>query len=443
MDMTQTNKISLFSAILISINIMLGSGIFINTALLTKQAGSLGAFVYLLVGALIFPLTLAIAQLLHYHRESGTFYHFGLTISPFFGFLSSWSYFVAKLGSAALGIHICISLLQQIIPPLQVIPTLSFDCFVIILFTILNLLNLRIGKSIQYSFLGLKLIPILFVIFTGLYLFSGAHFTIDTAFFTGIPPSMPLVLYAFSGFEASCSLSTHIENTQKNGPRAILISYGIVIAIVCLYQLFFYGTLGMALGALPGGYLDAFPAFLSHMFGPDGQVKELLQAALHIGIASSSLGAAYGVMYSNSWNLYTLAKSNHVYAKKLFTSLNKNNMPYACIVVEGLLALMYILITQGQQVPLQQVSALGSTIAYTFSSIALLIFSYKKERTIKAVPLLSLISCLILIGSFIWTVSVKGLTALLLLFLFIILLGTIMFFRKHEPEQSLEVFEEI
>jgi amino acid transporter len=441
--MTQTNKISLFSAILISINIMLGSGLFINTALLTKQAGSLGAFVYLLVGALIFPLTLAIAQLLHYHHESGTFYHFGLTISPFFGFLSSWSYFIAKLCSAALGIHICVSFLQQIVPPLQSIPTLTFDCFVIILFTVLNLLNLRIGKSIQYSFLGLKLIPILFVIFMGLYLFSGVHFTADTALFKGIPPSMPLVLYAFSGFEASCSLSTHIENAQKNGPRAILISYSIVIAIVFLYQLLFYGALGMGLGILPGGYLDVFPAFLTRLFGTQAPIKEMLQTALHIGIASSSLGAAYGILYSNSWNLYTLAQNNHVYAKKLFTRLNNNNVPYACIIVEGLFALMYILIAQGQQVPLQQVSALGGTIAYTFSSIALLMLSYKKERTIKAVPVLSLLSCLILIGSFVWTVSVKGPTALLLLFLFIILLGTFMFFRKHEPGQDLEVFEEI
>jgi amino acid transporter len=441
--MVHAKKLSLLSAILISINIMLGSGIFINTVILTKQAGSLGAFVYLLVGALIFPLVLAIAQLLHYHHDSGTFYDFGLSISPFFGFLSSWSYFVAKLCSSALGIHVCISFLQQIIPALQILPTLMVDCFVIVLFTLLNLLNLRIGKSIQYSFLGLKLIPILFVIFAGIYLFSGSYFTTGSALWEGVPISIPLVLYAFSGFEASCSLSTHIENAQKNGPRAILISYGIVVASVFLYQLLFYGSLGPSLGLLPKGYLDAFPAFLSRLVGSDVPIKHILESILHIGIASSSLGAAYGIMYSNSWNLYTLAQNNHTFAKKLFTSVNKHHMPYACVLVEGLLALTYILVSQGQQVPLQQVSALGGTIAYTFSSIALLMLTYRKERALKTLPVASLISCLILIGAFVWTVATKGPSTLLLIFLFLILLGSAMFFRKHEPPPSLEIFEEI
>ena len=54
--MSRSQKLSLFSAILININIMLGSGIFINTAVLTQQAGSLGALVYPIVGLLLFPL---------------------------------------------------------------------------------------------------------------------------------------------------------------------------------------------------------------------------------------------------------------------------------------------------------------------------------------------------------------------------------------------------
>lgn len=260
--MSPSHKLSLFSAILININIMLGSGIFINTAILTKQSGSLGAAVYLLVGLLLLPLIIAIGQLLHYHHESGTFYDFGRSVSPFIGFLSSWSYFTAKLSSAALGVHVCLSFLQQVVPALQSIPILYFDGVVIAFFALLNLLNLRIGKGIQYSFIGIKLIPIFFAIFAGLYLFNGAHFTPDTFIWTGVPISVPLVLYAFSGFEASCSLSTRIVDSHKNGPRAIFISYGIVVAIVFLYQFLFYGSLGTMLGALPKGYLDAFPALL-------------------------------------------------------------------------------------------------------------------------------------------------------------------------------------
>ena len=103
-----SHKLSLLSAILINMNIMLGSGIFINTVVLTKQAGSLGALAYLAVAVLLLPLIMAIAQLLHYHHEAGTFYDFGKSVSPFFGSLSSWSYFTAKLCTCALGVHVCL-----------------------------------------------------------------------------------------------------------------------------------------------------------------------------------------------------------------------------------------------------------------------------------------------------------------------------------------------
>ncbi|MBA3751346.1 amino acid permease [Candidatus Dependentiae bacterium] len=438
--MEHTQKLSLFSALIININIMLGSGIFINTTVLTKQAGSLGAFVYLLIGIILFPLILTIAQLLHYHQESGTFYDFGRSISPFIGFLSSWSYFTAKLCSFALGVHVCLSFIQAIFPRTQVIPLLVFDCIVIVLFALLNTLNLKMGTTIQYSFIFLKMVPILFVILTGLFLAQGSSFSSGTAHFLGIPSSLPLVLYAFSGFEASCSLSRHIIDSKRNGPLAIFISFGFVLTCAFLYQLLFYAAVGPSLGTLTGGYLEAFPAFLSKI--SSGSTKNTLQTIMHLAIASSSLGSAYGIMYSNGWNLFTLAHNNHTFGKNLFMTLNAHGMPIACIVAEAVLAITYLLITQGNQIPLQQVSALGGTIAYTLSSCALLLLAFKKGST-KLLPIMGLLSCFILFGSFIWTISIQGPTSLLLTFIGILMFGSFMFYKKNFPSNELDVFEEL
>lgn len=421
---------------------MLGSGIFINTAVLTHQAGSLGAAVYPIVGLLLLPLILAIAQLLKLHGQSGTFYDFGRSVTPFFGFISSWSYFTAKLCSAALGIHVCLSFLQKIIPTLQVIPILTFDAIVIVFFTLLNLMNLKFGTSIQYSFIVIKLIPVLFVIFTGMYLLQGAHFTADTMQWSGIPFSIPLVLFAFSGFEASCSLSSKIQDHQKNGPRAIFISFGIILALVFLYQLLFYGALGMSLGSLTGGYLDIFPAYLTR-FSLSTGLSNSLQTLFHIAIATSSLGSAYGILYSNSWNLHTLAYHNHTFGKKFLMMLNSSGMPAACIIIEGCLVLLYILISRGNQIPLQQVSALGGTIAYTLSAFALLIICYKKDRTISKLSLLSIASCFLLMSTFVWTVATHGPTTLLMLFLTLLMFGSYMFYKKSLEDEPLEIFEEL
>lgn len=434
-------KLSLISAILININIMLGSGIFINTTALTALSGSLGALDYIIVGILLLPLILAISELVKYYQDNSTFYNFGLSISPFFGFLSSWSYFVGKLCSCALALHVCINFLQQIIPALQVIPTILFDIIVVWLFTYLNLLNLQTGKRIQYSFIFLKLIPILFTIFAGIYLFSGSNFNGDSAIWSGIPLSIPLVIYAFSGFEASCSLSRHIENPEKNGPKAILISFAIVIFLISSFQFIFYGNLGLLLGKLQ--YTGAYPALIEKMWVDHLWFKELLIKLMHIGIAASSLGASYGIMYSNIWNLYTLAQANHTFQKNLLMKVNGHGIPTACVVIEGLLITTYLLLTSGSQLPLQQVGALGATIAYTFSAIGLIVLLYNKHKKITFVAIAGVLSCLIMISTFVWGIVTKGLSTLLLLFIIILIAGTAMFFSKHEKSGGDEVFEEI
>ena len=420
---------------------MLGSGVFINTAVLTQQTGSLGPLVYVIVGILLLPLILGIIQLWKFSEHGCTFYDFGLAISPFFGFLGSWSYFIGKICSFTLGIHVCVSLAQSIIPMLQAIPTLWFDMAIIMACTALNLLNLRAGIKIQYGFLVLKLIPIIFVIMSGFYLFTGSYVYDNIPNFSAIPAAMPLVLYAFSGFESSCSLSASIDNPEKNGPRAILCSYLLVILLLTLFQFMFYASVGPALGLVKGGYLGVFPLLVDKLTS-HAYLKKILVDLFHIGIASSSLGSSYGVMFSNSWNLFTVAKNDHTFMKNLFIKLNVNQVPYFCVVAQALLSVLYLGITQGNQIPLQQTGAFGMSIAYTICSLSLLAMLYKKEKKIKLLPILSLISCMILISSFVWNVYRLGISNLLVFFAIAMLFGTYMFYSKHEP-QEMKVYEKI
>ncbi|CDK30573.1 APC family permease [Candidatus Babela massiliensis] len=443
--MTNKKKLSLFSVILININIMLGSGIFVNTVLLSKLTGSLSPLSYIIVGILLLPLILAIVKLWGSIDSGATFYHLGLPISPFFGFLSSWSYFIGKISTLVLGIHVCFSLLQQIIPELQSIPILLLDAITIFIFTIFNLLNLRTGSTIQYGFIIFKLVPIIFTIFSGFYLFSKANFNSELLIPSGIPASITLVFFAFAGFEASCSLSQSIENPKKNGPKAILISYIIVVIIATLFQFMLCGNLGKELYSLTNGYLEVFPTLIAKLsnFFQNNKIKHISIVLLNLGIAASSLGAAYGVMFSNSWNLYNLAQSNHLFMSKIFTLLNKHHIPYVCIITEGLIAIIYLLITQAQQIPLQQVGALGATISYTISTLSLLILSIdKRQKTNIKIAIFSLISCLILLSAFIFNLSVYGISNLLILFIFLQIIGCYMFYKKHKLG-NLEIYQDL
>lgn len=406
-------KISLPTAILININIMLGAGIFINTPTLAQRAGVLGAFLYLLVGVLMLPLILSIAQLLKRYPAGG-FYTFGQQVNPFVGFLSGWSYFTSKLASCMVMIHVSVTLIQSIFPLLRTIHPFILDFFIVGFFTALNLLNIKAGSTIQKMFIGFKTFPIIFAISTGIFLLQSENFSYSNVKWEGIQSSLPLVVYAVIGFEAACSMSGKIKDAHKNAPLAVLISFGIVIIIAMSYQMIFYGALGQQLEQC-AGHCDTFPALLNKLFG-DTLFARKFEGILHLAIASSTLGAAYGIIFSNSWNLHILAQNDHLWLSKFFKAFNKNQIPYACVIIEGLICLIYLLVSQGVLIPLQQIGALGCVISYTLSVVALL-YAIKSQSSTdinRWIPRLALVSCAILMIACIRSFFVNGMSSLVI-----------------------------
>lgn len=435
--MTHSHKLSLPEAILININVMLGAGIFINTTELAKRSGILGAYGYIFVGILLLPLIISISYLLKIY-PSGGFYTFAQKeINPGTGFLSAWVYFIAKLASAMLLIHTAVLLIQQIIQPLAGLNPLMFDLCVLTLYIGLNLLNTRIGSTIQTVFISVKLVPIIFVFLCGLFFIQGSSFSITTQQLFNLPRTIPLVLYAMVGFEAACSLSSRIKDAHRNGPLAIFISYGIVLFILCLYQLLFYGILGADLAAQPD-YRQAFPALLQYIMPTNQELAVIIISILHLGIAASALGGAYGIIFSNNWNLYTLAQHGHIFAASRFVEFNRHQIPWLCVIVEGIICSLYLLITKGSQVPLQQISALGSISAYTLSIIALLYA--KKNNPIVTIawwiPVLGLFNCLILLSACLYSFWYNGAYSLLL-FACLLMFGVWMFKQTQSSSTSI------
>jgi amino acid transporter len=422
----QDGKLSLPAAILINLNIMLGAGIFLNTVKLAKWAGALGCLMYPLIGLLLLPLIISIAKLVSLYPEEGFYGYAARSIHPFVGFFSSWTYFTGKLASAMLMIHVALSLVHQILPALQKISVLVLDFGVLIFFIMLNMLNVKTGSKIQVWFMVLKIIPIFFSIFTGLYLFSWRNYTVADLNWSGIPSSLPLVLYAVSGFEAACSLSCQIRNAERNGPLAIYISYGIMLTIAFIYQFAFYGAVGNALVPLQA-YTGIFPLLLGVLLPGYNSVAMVIQVILYCAIAASALGAGYGILFSNPWNLYTMARHGHIFFPHVFTKMSRFGLPIWCIIAEGVLCAMYLVVTQGDQLSLQQTSALACSIAYTVSVISLL-YLVLCRKTVSMhvwIPLLALTNCCILIGSCVRNFMLSGVWPLLL-FVAFLMFGIIM-----------------
>lgn len=426
--MSQAPHLSLLSAIIININIMLGSGIFVNTVVLTADTGALGAVAYGIGGLLFLPLILAFSQLLK-DFPGGTFYDFGAALHPIVGFTNSWAYFVGKLATAAIGIHVFVTLMQAVNPSLAGYNPLILDTLIVCTFVALNLFNLKTGRNINYIFIVLKLIPILFVIFTTFFLFDTSNFTLEAFDWGGLPASMTFVIFAFAGFEASCSLSKQIINPEKNGPRAIFISYIITLTILMSYQLGFFGILGSALGSL-SSYREAFPVLIQQFVPGHEGIQWFLRAITLSGIAASSLGSSYGVIYSNFWNLHALAHHNYLIASPLFLKKNRFGTPLACVIAAGVIILCYQWFSWGNIVPLQQISAAGNLTAYTISVASFLVLCLRNKRH-QMLAFCASLSCLILYCSIMVTAQTRGFQPLLIFF-GVICAGLVMFVGKKK-----------
>lgn len=390
---TKTNNLSLWSAIIINLNIIIGSGVFINTTELAKRAGLLGGTCYLLVGLLLFPLILSFVRLLQFY-PSGGFYSFcSSSIHPFVGFINTWCYFFAKLSSATLAIHIFTLLLQKTFPVLTCISPMIFDMGILTLLLTLNMLNIRTGSKIQNWLMILKLFPLMLVILAAFLFLQANNLTPVHQLWSGLPSGMPLVLHALLGFEVACAISRNMENPKKDAPRAILISYLIVITLYVLYQTFFYGILGTSLTEI-ADYRGAFP-LLINKFGISDQLKNVLGHFIHLAIGLSALSAGFGMIYANMWNLYSLAESHHTVAPNTIMQRNRFSIPFMCVLAQGAIMLTYIFIINGEQTTFQQLSAFGTTVTYTISIIGLLATLRLKGHSL-LLPIMGLFNCCIL-----------------------------------------------
>lgn len=382
--MARTNKLSFFAALFININIMLGTGVFINTVVLAQKVGSLAPLLYCLAGVLMLPLVLSIARLMDFYEE-GTFYRFGATLSPYWGFISTWCYFIGKLATPTLGIHAFNLFLQKSFPFFASFSVFALDVFIISFFVFLNMFSGKLSQKIQYFFLMTKSVPLLFAIGVSLWIFDCATIASPTVIWEGMPVSLPLVIFCFLGFEATCSLSKVIENSQKNASRAIIYSFFIVLGLLMLYQFLFYTALGDTL-AQQANYVDAFPALIQKAFP---KFLSILTPILSLAIAASALGGAYGILFSNAWNLHTLAQHNYLPASASFAAYNSAQIPYLCILTEGVLCLCFLALTKGAQIPLQYTSVLAGMTAYAISIASL----NKIART--PLSMLGMLSCII------------------------------------------------
>ena len=224
-------------ATLMSINGMIGAGIFALPALLHAEVGTFAPWLFLMFGLLFACGTLISARLSSMFRLSGgPQLWIQVAFGPFAGFQAGWILVLAMAAGRAATLYVLVSYLAVIFPifadPVMKGLALAFLVLALTWITISGMKNSIGGLAVGTV---LKLSPILLL--CGLAYASGG---IATSFtlpdFGSVESVALLVFFAYSGANSSSYSAGELKNPRHDLPITMLGSLALIIAFYMAVQ---------------------------------------------------------------------------------------------------------------------------------------------------------------------------------------------------------------
>ena len=419
MNENETSKLGFWSIVLLAINSIIGSGIFLTPGSVVQQAGSKALIVYFIAAIFASILAISFAAAAKYVTKSGAAYAyskaaFGNNVGFYMGILRYFSASVAW-GVMAVGV------IKSTISIFGGNPnkTMSVTIGFLILMAVITIINLFGQKVVKYvmnlATIG-KLAALVLIIVAGvvLLIMTGASSNLNevdqitqngqkivpTLTTTGFVMAIVSAFYAFTGFESVASGSDDMKNPAKNLPRAIPLAI-IVIAIV------YIGVVAVAMMLDPKSLMTTKQVVaIAAIFK-----NEILRDVILVG----ALISMFGINVASSFNapriLEAMARENQF--SKSLTKRTKNNFPIRTFFISVLLAILIPMAFEYNMVNLITLSATVRFLGFIVVPLAVIQFyrgktaepvlnAQKNIWTDIVVPILSIVLVIFLLVEYNW-----------------------------------------
>ena len=379
---SSNKKIGLITSTALVVGNMIGAGIFILPASLSKYGGiSLLGWVFTASGALILAKIFSNFSKIIVNKSGGPYIYSKQGFGDFIGFLVAWGYWISTwISNAAIAIAI-IGGLSFFFPILQTnsVVAVSIGLSMIWFFTWINSKGIRATGKIQVITTVLKLLPLVFVIIFGIFFFSFDNFPefnmTGKSNFTSFSLVAALTLYAFLGLESASIPAENIHNPEKIVPKATM--YGTILS-TCIY---IFSTI-VLFGILPTETLQNSPA-------PFAEAGEIIGGKytgyfIAIGAIISGMGAL------NGWILILaqipMAAAKDEMFPRIFKRKNKKGVPVLGLVIGSILSSVVMLMNFSENLVTQftfivNLTVLACLVPYLFvsASYAIVIIQNKNH----------------------------------------------------------------
>jgi basic amino acid/polyamine antiporter, APA family len=373
-------RIGLFDATMVVMGGIVGSGIFVNPAIVARSAGpawlNLAAWlvggVAALIGAFVYAELSARRP-----QAGGQYVYLRDAFHPALAFLYGWALLVVIQTG---GMAACAIVFARYLAQLAgvALPEGTLAAAALAALTLINCFGVTAGSSVQSALMVLKIAAIAALIVCGLFVApSAAHAPSPPQhdFGTALIP----VLFAYGGFQTSCFVAAELKDAQRDLPRALVVGVGGVIALYTLTVLACLRTLGAAgLAATGAPAHDVAVAAL----GPRGG------ALIAAGIAISTLGFLSQSILTAPRVYFKMAEDG-VFPAFIARVHPGTLAPVAAIVLQGILAIAITLLGT-YEIILRYVVAIDF-IFFSLTAACLFVFNKRGEpMTMPGHPLTTL-----------------------------------------------------
>ncbi len=339
-------NVGYFTAVTIVVATMVGTGVFTTLGLqaVEIQSGFALLAIWATGGLIALCGALSYAELAAALPGSGGEYHYLTEIfHPVLGVVAGWVSvvvgFAAPIALAAMALGRYASAFTSVSPATWAIGS-------VLIVTVFHVINVRIGLWFQVFTTALKLLLILSFCALGLIIsprtsvsFLPSGTALGEVFSTSFGVSLIYVSYAFSGWNAATYVAGEVRQPERTLPRALLHGTLIVTALYLLLNLVFLRSIPMdqlagkvEVGALAAGYV----------FGPEGGlIMSVMICVLLVSSISAMALAGPRVIHRAGQDLPGLR----------FLAVNtRGGAPYRAILLQQLLALVFVLTDSFEQV---------------------------------------------------------------------------------------------
>jgi amino acid transporter len=362
------HKMGLWSIVLLGLNTIIGSGIFLIPQEAMRLVGPSSVAIFAFDALLAGCISLCFAEMAgRFNKNGGAYVYARAAFGEFVGFeVGFMKWIVTMTAWATLSVAL-LSVVEAVWVDLQT-PANHKKALIglFVLLASINLLGVKFSKVVGNVVSMGKLIPLVLFVGLGVLFIQPHHFVPfyapysvgDQSPLSAIATAALMIFYAFTGFESVVVAAEDMQDPQHNLPKAIVIILAVLVTLYVLVHSVCIGTLGPLLATTPIPIASAFRVFL----GESGHHLVITGMLIAIGgsnLASSFIAPRVGVALAQDRLL-----------PGVLAAKNRFGAPYVSIIITSGLSCCIAL--SGTFAKLAMMSAMASFLQYIPTCLAVL-----------------------------------------------------------------------